>query len=54
MKLNDAVFGAVLLLLGVVVLVHVQSFPPIPGQKYGPAICSRASSPPDSSSAPCC
>ena len=38
MKFNDAVFGAVLLLLGVAVLVHVPSFPPIPGQKYGPAI----------------
>lgn len=38
MKFNDAVFGAVLLLLGLAVLVHVPSFPPIPGQKYGPAI----------------
>jgi putative tricarboxylic transport membrane protein len=38
MKFNDAVFGAVLLLLGIAVLVHVPSFPPIPGQKYGPAI----------------
>ena len=38
MKFNDAVFGAVLLLLGIVVLVHVPSFPPIPGQKYGPGI----------------
>jgi len=37
-KFNDAVFGAVLLLLGVAVLVHVPSFPPIPGQKYGPGI----------------
>lgn len=38
MKLNDAVWGAILLLLAVAVLVHVQSFPTIPGQKYGPAI----------------
>ena len=38
MKLNDAVFGAVFLLLGIVVLVHVPAFPTIPGQKYGPAI----------------
>jgi putative tricarboxylic transport membrane protein len=38
MKLNDAVFGAVLLLLGIVILVHVQSFPRIPGQQYGPAL----------------
>jgi putative tricarboxylic transport membrane protein len=38
MKINDAIFGAILLLLGVVLLVHVQSFPKIPGQQYGPAI----------------
>lgn len=38
MKFNDAVFGAVFLLLGIVVLVHVPSFPAIPGQKFGPAI----------------
>ena len=38
MKLNDAVWGAVLLLFAVAVLVHVQSFGTIPGQKYGPAI----------------
>ncbi len=38
MKFNDAVLGAVFLLLGVAVLVHVPSFPTIPGQKYGPAI----------------
>ena len=38
MKLNDAVWGAFLLLLAAAVLVHVQSFGTIPGQKYGPAI----------------
>ncbi|MEP7275539.1 MAG: tripartite tricarboxylate transporter TctB family protein [Betaproteobacteria bacterium] len=38
MKFNDAVFGAVLLVLGLAVLVHVPSFPSIPGQKYGPGI----------------
>jgi putative tricarboxylic transport membrane protein len=38
MKINDAVFGAVFLLLGVVVLVHVQAFPKIPGQPVGPAL----------------
>ena len=37
-KLNDAVWGALLLLLAAAVLVHVQSFGTIPGQKYGPAI----------------
>ena len=38
MKVNDAVFGAVLLLLGLAVLVHVPSFPTIPGQNVGPAL----------------
>lgn len=38
MKINDAIFGAVFLLLGVVILVHVQAFPKIPGQQVGPAI----------------
>jgi len=38
MKLNDAVFGAVFVLLGAVLLVHVQKFPMIPGQQVGPAL----------------
>jgi putative tricarboxylic transport membrane protein len=38
MKVNDAVWGALLLLLSAVLLVHVQSFPRIPGQQYGPAL----------------
>ena len=38
MKINDAVFGAVFLLLGVVILVHIQAFPKIPGQPVGPAL----------------
>ena len=38
MKINDAVFGALLLVLGLTVLVHVQSFPKIPGQNVGPAL----------------
>jgi putative tricarboxylic transport membrane protein len=37
-KLNDAVWGALLLLLSTALLVHVQSFPTIPGQKVGPAL----------------
>ena len=40
-KFNDAIFGAVLLVLRIAVLVHVQSFPRIPGQNVGRA-CSRA------------
>ena len=38
MKVNDAVWGALFLLLSVVILLHVQSFPTIPGQKVGPAL----------------
>jgi putative tricarboxylic transport membrane protein len=38
MKVNDAVWGALLLLLSAALLVHVQSFPRIPGQQYGPAL----------------
>lgn len=38
MKINDAVFGAIFALLGAMILAHVQGFPKIPGQDYGPAI----------------
>jgi putative tricarboxylic transport membrane protein len=38
MKLNDAIFGLVLLALGATVLVSVQAFPKIPGQPVGPAL----------------
>lgn len=38
MKLNDAIFGLVLAVLGGLVLFTVQSFPKIPGQKVGPAL----------------
>ena len=38
MRLNDAVWGALLLLLAAAILVHVQAFGTIPGQQYGPAI----------------
>ena len=37
MKLNDAVFGALFLLLSLLVLWTVQSYPKIPGQNVGPA-----------------
>jgi putative tricarboxylic transport membrane protein len=37
-KINDAIFGVIFAILGAVVLVHVQSFPTIPGQQYGPAL----------------
>ena len=38
MKLNDAIFGLVLLALGGAVLFGVQGFPKIPGQPVGPAL----------------
>jgi len=38
MKLNDAVWGTLFLLLSVAILVHVQSFPAMPGQRVGPAL----------------
>jgi putative tricarboxylic transport membrane protein len=38
MKLNDAVFGLLLLALGSLVLFTVQAFPKIPGQPVGPAL----------------
>jgi len=37
-KLNDAVWGALLIALSGAVLIHVQRFGTIPGQQYGPAI----------------
>lgn len=38
MKLNDGVWGALVLLLGIAILVAIRNFPPIPGQQYGPAL----------------
>ena len=38
MKINDAIIGALLAVLGAAVLFHVQSFPKIPGQQYGPGL----------------
>lgn len=37
MRLNDAVTGALLLALSLLILFNVQSFPKIPGQNVGPA-----------------
>ena len=34
MKLNDAVIGAILVLIGIVVLFAVRTFPTLPGQAY--------------------
>ena len=38
MKINDAIVGACLIALAVAILVHIQGYPLIPGQKYGPAL----------------
>jgi len=38
MKVNDAIWGALLMLLSVALLFHVQGFPTIPGQRYGPGL----------------
>lgn len=38
MKINDAVFGLLLLVLGAAVLAVVQGYPKIPGQQVGPAL----------------
>jgi len=36
-KINDAITGVALILLGVGILWHIQGFPAMSGQKYGPA-----------------
>lgn len=38
MRVNDALIGAVLLALSLVVLWHVRTFPLVPGQPYGSAL----------------
>jgi putative tricarboxylic transport membrane protein len=38
MKIGNAILGAFFALLGAAVLWHVQSFPTIPGQKFGAAL----------------
>lgn len=38
MKLNDAIFGLLLMALGITVLAVVQGFPKMPGQPVGPAL----------------
>lgn len=38
MKLSDTIWGVLLLSLSALVLWKIQSFPPMPGQRYGPAV----------------
>ena len=37
MKVNDALTGALLIALGAVILWHIQGFPAMQGQRFGPA-----------------
>ncbi len=37
MKINDAITGVALIVLGIGILWHIQGFPEMQGQKYGPA-----------------
>jgi putative tricarboxylic transport membrane protein len=36
-KINDALIGVALIVLGLGILWHIQGYPEMPGQKYGPA-----------------
>lgn len=38
MKIGDAVIGVFLIALAIAILIHIQSYPTIPGQNYGPAL----------------
>ncbi len=38
MKISDTLVGAFLVALAIAILIHIQSYPLIPGQKYGPAL----------------
>ena len=37
LKIHDALTGAALVALGLVILWHIQGYPAMPGQKFGPA-----------------
>jgi putative tricarboxylic transport membrane protein len=36
-KIHDAIIGVALIVLGLGILWHIQGYPAMPGQKYGPA-----------------
>ncbi|HET6469454.1 MAG TPA: tripartite tricarboxylate transporter TctB family protein [Geminicoccaceae bacterium] len=38
MRVNDAVFGGALVLGALALVVHAQTFPDMPGQRFGPAL----------------
>jgi putative tricarboxylic transport membrane protein len=41
MRVNDLISGALLVLLAVVMIGYTTTFPPFPGQKYGPSLFPR-------------
>ena len=41
MRANDAVIGIILVLFAAIMVALTASFPPFPGQKYGPALFPR-------------
>ena len=38
MKISDTIVGAFLVALAIAILIHIQGYPLIPGQNYGPAL----------------
>lgn len=38
MKVSDAIIGAVLALFAIAVFAYTRTFPPVPGQTYGPSL----------------
>ncbi|MGL4441575.1 MAG: tripartite tricarboxylate transporter TctB family protein [Bosea sp. (in: a-proteobacteria)] len=41
MRVNDLVSGALLIMLAVAMIAYTTTFPPFPGQKYGPSLFPR-------------
>lgn len=41
MRVNDLISGAILIALSVAMIAYTTTFPPFPGQKYGPALFPR-------------
>jgi putative tricarboxylic transport membrane protein len=41
MRVNDLISGALLIILAVAMIAYTTTFPPFPGQKYGPSLFPR-------------
>jgi putative tricarboxylic transport membrane protein len=41
MRTNDAISGAILIILALAMIAFTTTFPPFPGQKYGPSLFPR-------------